>query len=115
MSERELGPFEQFTISVRRCYGVVALTVRGELEMAFADRLLDEVVSLEGEDLTLVVDLSAVSFIDSTGLRTLIEIRHHAQERGHQLELVPPTAAAARIFAVTETRDLFFWRGRSPV
>ncbi len=50
------------------------LRLHGELDLATAARLEAEVLAqIEGHE-ELVVDLSELTFIDSTGIRTLIQI-----------------------------------------
>jgi anti-anti-sigma factor len=53
------------------------LFVRGELDFATAPELM-HVATEHGGRSRLVVDLSAVTFIDSSGLRALIQLREQA-------------------------------------
>jgi anti-anti-sigma factor len=57
-----------------------------------------------------VLDLTDVDFIDSTGLRVLLNIRNDAKRNDHVLTLVAPGPTARRIFEITGTRGLFEWR-----
>jgi anti-anti-sigma factor len=60
---------------------------------------------------TLVVDLTEVDFIDSTGMRALLRLRDEARQAGTELELVAPEQRQVlRIFDVTGTYGLFDWR-----
>lgn len=68
----------------------------GELDVAEADRLIEQVrstVDLQG-DLTL--DLKALEFIDSSGVRALVSIAGLLSE-GSTLILSEPTAAVRRV------------------
>jgi anti-anti-sigma factor len=77
-----------------------SLVVSGELDIDGADALRTAVAAHAGEP--VVVDLSAVSFIDSRGLSALLRLRH----ANPGLTLVNPTADARRLFELTGTTRL---------
>lgn len=89
--------------------GVTVLAVAGEIDMATAERmrtplrerLLDSVTKL------LVLDLSAVSFLASTGIAALVEAAHLAEERGTTFRLVVDTFPVRRALEVTNLLDRF--------
>jgi anti-anti-sigma factor len=67
---------DQFTVeSSMSELGTVMLSVRGELEITTADTLVDELCQWLGIR-ECVVDLSGCDFVDSVGIRALIECRH---------------------------------------
>jgi anti-anti-sigma factor len=55
----------------------------------------------------LVVDLSAVTFMDAGGLSALTRANSGARQAGRQLRLAAPTARVARLLAITHL-DLHF-------
>src|SRR5579862_4259137 len=55
----------------------------------------------------LVMDLSAVTFMDAGGLSALIQADGGARQAGRQLRLAAPTARVARLLAITHL-DLHF-------
>ena len=61
---------------------------------------------LEGAS-DLVVDCSAVEFIDSSGLRVLLEAREVRMPHGRTLVLRSPTPAVMRLLEITSTDELF--------
>jgi anti-anti-sigma factor len=71
------------------------------LEHAVADALADP-----GEA-AVELDLAAVSFIDSTGLRALLNAREQAGDVGRPLRLVGAGPAVRRILHLTRTATLF--------
>lgn len=78
------------------------LTVVGELDMATAQQLEQQVRTLLNRPLhKLIIDLSGLSFIDSSGLRLLIVLRDRASAEGWMLGLIRPSGAALSIFALT--------------
>ena len=50
---------------------------------------------------TIVLDLSGVSFMDSTGVRTLLQADSRARRDGRRLLLIAPPEPAARVLRVT--------------
>ncbi len=55
--------------------------LRGEHEAYSADRLARHLDSLLAEGLSIVVDLTATEFVDSTVIGVLLAGRHHADAR----------------------------------
>jgi anti-anti-sigma factor len=53
----------------------------------------------------VVVDLRPLSFMDSTGLRALLEARRQAEREGVKLELVPGRPEVQQVFEVTGLLD----------
>jgi anti-sigma B factor antagonist len=77
--------------AVERCIRVVA--VRGELDMAgarsFEQTLLD---SVAGDD-PVILDLSEVTYMDSTAIGALIAVRRQANMRRGRFAIVCPTGS----------------------
>lgn len=85
------------TVLVGRFDAVEAPMVRAELS-----RIIDAGAG------TVVVDLSAVSFIDSAGLAALVRGRRDAQSSGGAIILISPTDhSALRVFRLTQFDDVF--------
>lgn len=89
----------------------VAVAVSGELDLQSADALEHEVAGLHaaGHE-RVVVDLRRLEFIDSTGLRVLIELHRTSERQGRHLSLVRGPRPVQRIFELTATGALFHWR-----
>lgn len=85
-------------------YGPV-LAVTGELDLATAPRLLEaaEQALARRPGAPLAIELSGLTFIDSSGLRALLSIAAHTRGR---VALVGPTPAVGRILDMTGTGDL---------
>ena len=76
--------------------GELAVTVRGELDIGSADELsqaLDNVVA----DQNVVVDLSAVDFMDSSGLAVLLRDSMRRRDAGASLQIRRPSAPVQRL------------------
>ncbi len=84
------------------------LTVRGEIDTLTAPAFTaatEELLSASGE--ILVMDLTEVRFLASSGLAVLISAAHRAEERGVRLRLVAANRAVRRPLEITGTAVLF--------
>jgi anti-anti-sigma factor len=83
--------------------GSAYLTITGELDVSCARRFGDVLGKAMPEGLEdLVIDLRAVTFIDSTGLVLLIKADTLAREEGIQLHIVrSPTEIVRAVFEVS--------------
>ena len=88
--------------------GVATVAVDGDLDIATAPVLEAALKRIErGRPATLLLDLSGVVFMDSTGLRSLLSARRRAQDGGHSLRLANLQPDVARVFDVTGVRRVF--------
>jgi anti-anti-sigma factor len=82
--------------------GTVELALEGELDLAGARGLEESLAAAEKEGpARLVVDLGRLAFIDSTGLRLLLQADARAKERGCEFLLRRGEPAVQRVFEVT--------------
>ena len=72
--------------------------------MATAPSLDKELARHRGR---VVVDLRKVPFMDSTGIRVLINHKHRLEEAGGQLRLLIATSDIMRLFELTGLTDTF--------
>jgi anti-sigma B factor antagonist len=81
----------------------------GEVDLASAPRLataLANVLACPGVT-TVVVDLAGVTFLDSSGLATLVTAWHDAQEAGVALRLTPTARPhVAQVLSITGVDEL---------
>jgi anti-sigma B factor antagonist len=87
--------------------GVELLLVEGELDIATAPRLISVLNGAVQEALrSLVVDLSDVDFMDSTGLALLINAHRRLTRRSKGFAVVCPPGPLRRVFEVTDMVDM---------
>ena len=88
--------------------GVPVLIVRGEIDVASAPEFhasLSEVIGQEPE--IVIVDMSEVSFIDSTGLGVLVGAEKQMRDGGHSLRLVVTQPHIIRLLELTGLDEVF--------
>jgi anti-sigma B factor antagonist len=84
------------------------LALHGELDLASAPQLERELVDAPATDgKGLVIDLSGLEFMDSTGLHLLLAANQRSQENGQRRSLRPGPPAVHRVFELTKTTTLF--------
>jgi anti-sigma B factor antagonist len=93
---------EQLQIVVRHAPDRLIVVLDGELDMVSCSQLDD---ALSGVDLdergALVLDLSGVRFLDSTGLKAIFRIRGLARERGRKFAVTQGSAQVQRLLSLT--------------
>jgi anti-sigma B factor antagonist len=78
------------------------VSLRGEIDALTAPRLGSRLFGLADEGKrAVVVDLSEVTFMDSTGIGVLLNAMGHFTTRHGKLVLVCPTQRVLRVFEVT--------------
>lgn len=78
------------------------LHVAGELDVASSGRVREQVALLLSEGRTdLVVDLTDVTFLDSTGLGLMVGTLKRVRLAGGRLVLVVPSESVLKVFRVT--------------
>jgi anti-anti-sigma factor len=75
----------------------VVVAVRGELDLDTAERLWAHMVPLLVRNAVVVVDAASMPFMDSSGLRVLIQASRRASEIGATFRVAALHSAAARV------------------
>jgi anti-sigma B factor antagonist len=83
------------------------VTAGGEVDMDSAAGLDRALKSCSHHSPCLVVDLTAVTFVDSTALGVLIGARRRAQQGGGQVLLVNPPSLVRRLLTGTQLQQSF--------
>jgi anti-anti-sigma factor len=81
--------------TIRDGDGSIRIVVRGELDLGSSERL--EAALLQAGESSLLVDLRGLTFMDSTGVRTLLQATEDAGREGRELRFLVPTDGDARM------------------
>ena len=96
-----------FEIEVVTSDGAVHVKPRGELDIATAGLLEAGLLRAEATSApTVVLDLAGVSFIDSTGLRTLLSAHARSRQDGDRLRIVGASEQARKLFTIAGVLEL---------
>lgn len=89
----------EFSITTRSLPGVHIVALHGELDIASADGVADAIVEVAGS--TVVVDLSDLTFMDSTGVGALALARSRILSEGQgQLVVTRPSDIVSKALEI---------------
>ncbi|MGH9244771.1 MAG: STAS domain-containing protein [Acidimicrobiales bacterium] len=95
-------------LKVTQNNGVAVLAVTGEVDVATAPRLREQIVSLVADgNARIVCDLESVDFLDSTGLGVLVGALKRARTHGGDLVLVLTQPRILKVFEITGLLQVF--------
>ena len=101
---------DSFSVEVLTAGNQTRVVVRGEIDIATEQALRDAAASAMASAAggRIVVDLQQVSFMDSSGLRALLQSRDAAQAAGTAFRITAATEGAAqRLFRAAGVSDWF--------
>jgi len=98
---------DSFFVRSERCGRVHRLTPVGELDIATSPVLAEafEAVFSDGDAEMIVVDLTQLGFIDSSGLHVLLDM-HAACEHADRLRVINGSGAVERLFDIAGVRPI---------
>jgi anti-sigma B factor antagonist len=86
--------------------GLVHVTLRGELDLSSVNKVQEELRRVEADAPPVVVlDLSKLTFLDSTGLRCLVTADQRARDDGRRVVLVRGPDPVQRVFTITRLEE----------
>lgn len=87
--------------------GRTEVTVTGELDVASAEAFAERLRDLTVDGATVLLDLSGVRFMDSTGLQALVTAIQNARRAGRRLDVRPDlTPQVKRLIQLTEVDQI---------
>jgi anti-anti-sigma factor len=84
----------------------IIVRVTGEIDLSTVDVLRRELDAVHADAATVLLDLSAVTFMDSTGLHLLLEASHSSAVSDWGFFVVRPSRAVRRLIELSGTADL---------
>jgi anti-anti-sigma factor len=97
----------EFACRARDADEIVVVTVSGDVDIATGERMVEAVAAHLVPRGRMVVDCSAVGFLDSSGLRGLLELRRLAASMDVMFALAAPSDAVRRVLELSGTQDAF--------
>lgn len=88
--------------------GAHVIALRGEIHVTTAPRFAEHLTAaIEGGKTAIVLDMTGVEFIDSTGLSVLLNGLRLINQRHGRLALVCTNPTVLRLFQITSLDDTF--------
>lgn len=97
----------QLDVSPSESGGVSVASVTGEVDVHSAPVLRDWLTEQLSAGSSVIVDLTGVGFLDSTGLGALVSARKMAVEQGVELPLVCTSERILKLFTITGLDGVF--------
>ncbi|RZU48704.1 anti-anti-sigma factor [Krasilnikovia cinnamomea] len=85
------------------------VTITGEIDMVSESQVCTVVTDVlrRSRPHRLVLDMSDVTFLDSSGVRALIQCRDRAEQLGARLEIHPAHEIVRQVLSICGIADLF--------
>jgi anti-anti-sigma factor len=96
-------------ITQRTVAGVTIFTLAGPLVYDAGTRMLREALTtaVAAGARQCLLDLEQITYLDSGGVGSLVEMFRHVTRRGGQLKLLRPSACARRVLGITRLTAVF--------
>ena len=105
-TDTQLGPGE-LTIRSERAGDVHTIALFGELDLATAGDVEQELQRVEaGDAASIVLDLSGLTFMDSTGVRLLVNASTRSRTDNGRLRLLRGPASVQRVMELSGVDEL---------
>ncbi|MFO0972750.1 MAG: STAS domain-containing protein [Phycisphaerae bacterium] len=99
---------EPLSMSVERRAGATVVALRGASTMEQSEEIRARLLAvLEERPGVVVLDLSGLSFIESTGLGSIVAAHIRARRAGAVIRMVNPTPAIRELLRTTRLTELF--------
>lgn len=86
--------------------GTLVIALRGELDLASAPAFSAQFEeATAGAPAAIVVDLSELEFLDSTGLRSILLAHERSADRGCRFAVVPGARQVARLLEIARVEE----------
>jgi anti-sigma B factor antagonist len=100
---------EDVDLDIRQSGNICCLKLKGPLKYGEGVKQLDEAVegALSSGHIQLLLDLSAMPYIDSSGIGAIVDALRQAKKVGGDAKLVSPSPFAAKTFKMVGILTLF--------
>jgi anti-sigma B factor antagonist len=105
-SDPQIPPLEQLSLRSARDGDVHTISVAGELDLSTAADVEEELVAVERTGVaTILLDLSGLQFMDTSGIRLLLTADARARANGNRLTLRRPPGNVMRVLTIAGIAD----------
>jgi anti-sigma B factor antagonist len=94
-------------LSTRERDGQVIVALRGALDVADAVSVAAALTAVAARQRDIIIDLTGLEFIDSSGVAALVRGRRQARYAGGELLLAAPQQQVLRVLTLTRLIDVF--------
>ncbi len=95
-----MTPSSQLSLQLRRVADATVVSARGDIDLSTVAKALAALDEARAGAERLVLDLREVGFMDTSGLRLVIEEQRRAAEGGYRFAVVPGPGRVQRLFEI---------------
>jgi anti-anti-sigma factor len=106
-------PFSELTLEAVKSSEEILVRCSGRITSSTTDTLQNKVRSLIPETECVVLDLTDVNYIDSSGLGALVSVYMAAKRRHCQLKLINLSQRLQELFRITNLSSVFEGHGEN--
>lgn len=103
-----------FDCAVERTGSTLTLHLSGEFDLMGVGRVEAALDPLPAGVVRVVLDLSALAFLDASGLGTVMRTHNRGRADGFEVIVVRPRGVANRVFTITRTDQRLTMVNRAP-
>jgi anti-sigma B factor antagonist len=96
---------QRLRVEARAAPGRIILELHGELDLAAAPLLADEIERSQAQAQAVVVDLEDLHFIDSAGLRVILAAHDRAEGSDRDFAVTPGSEQVQRLLKIAGVSD----------
>ena len=97
----------EFTCAARQSGQQLIVTAAGDVDLAIYPRLQAEADIWASKGLDVALDCSGVTFMDSMGLRVMVELRQALSDAGRTLTLTKVSTPVSRVLELAGVESFF--------
>ena len=86
---------------------ILIITVNGEIDLGNSENLRQQVHTALDDNKAVSVDMSAVDYIDSSGIAVLIESKQRAGEGSKNFKIIKPSEAVLSVLKLAKLVSFF--------
>ncbi|HTT31231.1 MAG TPA: STAS domain-containing protein [Solirubrobacteraceae bacterium] len=95
-----MGPSSHLRLDTRRLSDAAVVSVGGDIDLTTSGAVESALDAARRQGTVLVLDLRAVGFMDTSGLRLVISQQQRAKAYGHRFVVVPGSDKVRRLFQI---------------
>ena len=105
---------QEFDCGVERTGATLTLCLSGEFDLTGVGPVEAALDSMPGDVDRVVLDLSGLTFLDASGLGTVLRANERGRTEGFEVVVVRPRGVVNRVFTVTRTDSRLTMIDRAP-
>ncbi|MAF96547.1 MAG: anti-anti-sigma factor [Rhodospirillaceae bacterium] len=86
---------------------IVVVTLKGDIDLKDSSRMRQNLLDVPGDARAVIVDLSGVAMIDSSGIASLLEGFQEARKKGKDFVLAAPGDPVMRVLKLARLDTVF--------